>query len=298
MNKRGLAFVFFGAVLWGTTGTSQALAPEGAGSLAIGALRLLVGGLALLGIMLARRSQARQGTSPRLPLGAVIGAAACMAAYQVLFFAGVARTGVAVGTIVGIGSSPILAGALGFLFRGERPGWRWAAATFLAVLGCALLLLAGAEIRLDGGGIALAIGAGAAYSTFSLVSKQMLDRHPVETVMAVVFSLGAVMLSPLLFTQRIDWAFTPRGAAVILHLGLLATALAYLLYGRGLALLPLSTAVTLSLAEPLTAGILGVALLGEKMTALSFAGVALIFSGLVVLAARRPAAAGSLEPTP
>ena len=36
------------AVLWGTTGTSQALAPTGAPSSLVGAIRLLVGGATLL----------------------------------------------------------------------------------------------------------------------------------------------------------------------------------------------------------------------------------------------------------
>ena len=69
----------------------------------------------------------------------------------------------------------------------------------------------------------------------------------------------------------------------MLHLGLFATALAYILFGKGLRLVPLATAVTLSLAEPLTAGMLGVLLLGEKLSLPAGLGIVLIFSGLVVL---------------
>jgi drug/metabolite transporter, DME family len=57
--------------------------------------------------------------------------------------------------------------------------------------------------------------------------------------MAVVFSLGALMLAPLLLTQDLRW-LAARGAAVILHLGLIATALAYTLFGKGLKLIPLA----------------------------------------------------------
>lgn len=270
-------------MLWGTTGTAQALAPDGASPLAVGALRLLVGGAALLGFLFLRRPAPGTQTAGRLPGGPVLLAAGCMAAYQVLFFAGVARTGVAVGTIVGIGSSPVLAGLLGFLFRGERPGWRWGAATALAVAGCALLALAGKEIDIDLGGMLLAVGAGGAYATFSLASKGMLERHPVEQVMAVVFGLGALILAPLLLVEDTSWLADPRGIGVTAWLGLAATALAYSLFGQGLRLTQVATAVTLSLAEPLTAGTLGVALLGEQITPASAAGIALIFSGLVVL---------------
>jgi drug/metabolite transporter, DME family len=291
MNKKGVLFILAAAVLWGTTGTAQALAPDGARPLAIGALRLLVGAVALMTFTLARRKisphPSLQGSTP-LPFRPVFLAAACMAAYQVLFFAGVARTGVAVGTIVGIGSSPVLAGILGFITRGERPGRLWGLATLLALAGCTLLALAGNEIQIDPFGLLLAVGAGAAYATFSLTSKGLLEQQPVDRVMATVFGLGAILLLPLLWTQDLSWLRQPVGIGAILHLGLLATALAYTLFGQGLLLTPVATAVSLSLAEPLTAAILGVTLLGERLTLPAGFGIALIFSGLVILSFQKP----------
>jgi DME family drug/metabolite transporter len=268
-------------VLWGTTGTAQALAPPGAQSLAVGALRLLVGGLALLAAQRATKTSLVIGKGDRLP---ILLAALCMAAYQALFFAGVRLTGVAVGTVAGIGSSPVLAGLLGWLFRGERPGWRWGIATLLAVSGCALLALGGQEIQVSPLGLLLAIGAGGAYATFSLASKNLLARQPVLPVMAMAFGLGAVLLAPSLLFQDLSWLAQPRGWAVILHLGLFATALAYLLFGQGLKQTPLATAVTLSLAEPLTAAMLGVLALGERLILPEGIGILLIFGGLIVLA--------------
>jgi len=43
MKNRGYWFVLLAACLWGTNGTVQALAPEAAQPLAIGALRILLG---------------------------------------------------------------------------------------------------------------------------------------------------------------------------------------------------------------------------------------------------------------
>jgi DME family drug/metabolite transporter len=298
MDRRGTLCVLGAAVLWGTTGTAQALAPAGAGPLAIGAMRLVVGGAALLAVLLFRRSPAGAPSIFRLPAGPALLAAGCMAAYQVLFFAGVARTGVAVGTVVGIGSAPVLAGALGWLFRGERPGRRWAAATLLAVTGCALLTLAGEQLDVDPLGMLLAVGAGGAYATFSLASKGLLESRPVEQVMAVVFGLGALMLSPLLLTQPTGWLASPRGLGVVAWLGVAATALAYTLFGQGLRLTPLAAAVTLTLAEPLTAGTLGVLLLGEQLSLAAAAGIALIFGGLVVLSIPIKRALSAASPVP
>ena len=47
------------------------------------------------------------------------------------------------------------------------------------------------------------------------------------------------------------------------------------------------TAVTLSLAEPMTAASLGILVLGEQLNPQAFFGISLILTGLVVLVVRR-----------
>jgi DME family drug/metabolite transporter len=204
----------------------------------------------------------------------------------VLFFSGVARTGVAVSTIVGIGSSPILAGLLAFVFRGERPGWKWVIATVLAVAGGSLLASGASSasgLHVEPLGLLLAIGAGGAYATFILVSKGLLEGSSSEMALAVIFCLGALILLPLLLTQNMAWLFQPRGLAVALHLGLVTVGVGYTLFWAGLRRVPVAMAGTLTLAEPLTAGLLGVLVLGEHLTLTAGLGIGLILVGLVVL---------------
>jgi len=280
IDRSGLWLVLAAAVFWGTTGTTQALAPAGAQPAVVGAVRLAVGGSGLLTLALARGALSRDG---RWPLWNTLVAALSMAAYQLCFFAGVAKTGVAVGTIVGIGSSPVLAGVIGYLIRGERPGWRWALATALATGGCGLLILAGSAIQVNLLGLLLATAAGGSYALFTVMSKGLLEDKPPEAVMAVIFGLGALILSPIFLTSDLNWLAQPRGMAVALHLGLVTVALAYTLFARGLKRVPVATAATLTLAEPLTAGLLGVLLLKERLTLLALAGIVLIFAGLMLL---------------
>ena len=59
---------------------------------------------------------------------------------------------------------------------------------------------------------------------------------------------------------------TARGLAVATYLAVLTTALAYLLYARGLRTTAVTTATTLGLAEPAVAAVLGLAVLGEHLT--------------------------------
>jgi DME family drug/metabolite transporter len=213
-----------------------------------------------------------------------------IAAYQPLFFGGVARTGVAVGTVVGIGSSPVFAGLLGMVVRGERPGGRWLAATALALAGTALLVGTGGGggDEVDPAGIGLALGAGLSYAIYVLASKLALDRGcDPDAATLVVFGVAGALLVPVALAAGIDPLLTPGGVLMVAHLGVITVALAYLLFGRGLADVGVGAAGTLTLAEPATAATLGVVVLGERPGAATAAGIGLIVAGLVALAARR-----------
>jgi DME family drug/metabolite transporter len=75
----------------------------------------------------------------------------------------VADTGVAVGTVVAIGSAPVFTGLLASSFAGERLTRGWAGATALGCAGMCTLLLgggSGGEVSLPGVGLALLAGAG------------------------------------------------------------------------------------------------------------------------------------------
>ena len=287
--------VVMAAVLWGTTGTAQAFAPAGATPLAVGAVRLVLGGLGLLALALlvGQRWRNRPGAWPVVAMGAI-----GIAVYQLSFFAGVHRTGVAVGTVVAIGSAPILAGLLAWMVDQRRPDGRWLVATLLALAGCGLLMAAGdAAVTVDAIGVLLAIGAGGSYAVYALASKLLLADHPAEITMAVVFCGGALLVLPLLWVVDLSWLAQPAGLAVAAHLGLITVTLAYVLFGRGLQVTPLATAVTLTLAEPLTAALLGLFVLGEQLTAAMGLGIVLLLAALSILAAsgaalrrRRPAA--------
>jgi DME family drug/metabolite transporter len=277
----GVFFVIGAALLWGTTGTAQAFAPAGFDPLVIGTLRLMVGGVVLLLLAGSRREI---GPLREWSMLQVILAGSFTACYQLCFFAAVAKTGVAVGTVVGIGSAPIAAGLLGYFFRGERPSRRWFVATLLAIVGCVLLSFSGGHVKIDLFGILLALTAGVSYAAYTLSIKGLLEKHAPNAVMALVVCAGAIMLSPLLLSRNLEWVLQPRGIIVVLHLGLATMALSYWLFARGLKTVQVSTAVTLTLAEPVTASTLGVFLLGELLTAQAFGGIGLIFIGLALLA--------------
>ncbi|MFG6147024.1 EamA family transporter [Halobacillus sp. B23F22_1] len=274
--------VLSAAVLWGTTGTAQTFL-DNSHPISVGAMRLAVGGafLTLTAIALNKLS------FKKLSLGYVLMAAVCMACYQPFFFSAVSMTGVAIGTVVGIGSAPIMAGAIDWVVRKRRKSIRWWGATFLSVMGCIMLFINSGDVVIDPLGILFALGAGLSFAGYTLLSEKLVKSDSSISVAAIVFLSSAIMLSPLLFIFDSSWVFNENGIIVSLHLGVLATGFAYLLFSRGLVQVQGSTAVTLSLAEPLTAAILGVFLVGEEFSFLSWVGIALILGGLTVLSVPR-----------
>jgi DME family drug/metabolite transporter len=288
--------VLFAAVCFGTTGTAQALGPA-ASPVAVGAARIVFGGALL--VVVAHAMGLRL---PRLS-ATVAGIAVGVCVYQLSFFAAVKLTGVAVGTVVAIGTGPAAAGLLGRLVNGERLTGRWALATLCAAAG--VVLLAG-----DGGGavdpvgIALAVLAGAGYATCTVLSKRLIARGAApEGVMAAGFGGAAVLLVPVLAIAGPGFVTTPGGLALALYLGAVPTALAYVLFSRGLRSLTSGETATLVLAEPLTAAALGIAALGEQPTLAAGIGATLVLAGLAVLAAprrgrRAPAGEPVAEPAP
>jgi DME family drug/metabolite transporter len=162
-------------------------------------------------------------------------------------------------------------------------------ATALAIVGCSLLSLSGGDIAIDPQGILLAIGAGASYAAYTLMIKGLLEKHSPNAVMAIVVCVGAIMLLPLLINCDLNWLLQPRSIGVVLHLGLVTMALSYWLFARGLQTVQVATAVTLSLAEPMTAAILGILVLGEQLNTQAFSGISVILVGLVFLVLKRKA---------
>ncbi len=269
--------VLLAAVCFGTTGTAQALGPA-ASPVAVGAARIVLGGALLVAI--ARGMGVRIPRVDRTVL--VIAVGVCV--YQLSFFAAVKLTGVAVGTVVAIGSGPAAAGVLGRLVNGERLTGRWALATLCAAAGVALLAGEGGG-TVDPAGVGLAIAAGVGYATCTVLSRRLIVAGAApEGVMAAGFGGAAVLLVPVLAIAGPGFLATPGGLGLALYLGAIPTALAYVLFARGLRSLTSGETATIVLVEPVTAAALGVVALGEQASVAAGIGAALVLAGLAVLA--------------
>jgi DME family drug/metabolite transporter len=273
------------AVLFGTAGTAQAFGPATANPLSVGAVRQVIGGSVLLVIVLVWWLRVHGRRLPRWSgkVGWLVLAGACVMAFQATFFFGTRSNGVAVGTVIALGSSPLFAGVFEWLRR-RTPTRRWLAATGVAVAG--ILLLSGAigqAVALQPTGVLASLVAGAGYAGYAVSAGKVVQQgvSAVPATAAIVGTSGLIGAAVLPFTDN-SWLAEPRGLAVALWMGAVTVVVAYLLMGAALRQLPSSTAMTLGLAEPLTAATLGVAVLGESLTPLQLVGVLLVLGGIVI----------------
>ncbi|MEU5852014.1 DMT family transporter [Saccharopolyspora shandongensis] len=278
--------VLLAAFLWGTTGTAASFAPAAASPLSIGAATMGVGGVLLL--VIAGRSALdvlRAGRTGLLLVGAL-----AVAVYPLAFYSSMALAGVAIGTVITLGSAPVFAAVLERVADGVRLDRRWALAAAVSVLGLLLITVGG-----EGGvGADVVVGAllgllgGAAYVVYSWAAARIMrGGHGSRAVMGAMFGAGAVVLLPVLAFTGGPLLSSPSGLLVAGYLAVIPMGLAYLLFGAGLRRTSASIATTLSLLEPVVAALLSVLIVGERLGVAAWCGIALIGIGLVLVSTRR-----------
>ncbi|OEC01004.1 transporter [Lysinibacillus sphaericus] len=272
-------FVLLAAILWGMTGTAQTFLDKGVSSIAVATIRSAIGGgLLLVAVVLLRKISFRTWSWKWTIL-----AAASIALFQGLFFTSIRLTGVAIGTVVTIGSAPMFSGMLEWLFWKTRPSKVWGIATIMTITGCMLLFINSGDRAIHLGGVGLAVCAGLSFAVYTNMSKQLMAQQEALPAVAMTFSICAVLLLPFSISSGFSWLAEMQNLWTMIFMGVMCTSIAYLLFLSGLQKISSSSAVTLSLAEPLTAAMLGVLLVGEHLSSTSWVGVAMLLGGIVVL---------------
>jgi drug/metabolite transporter, DME family len=271
-------------LLWGTGGLTGTLLGRDAGAspLFVAALRLLAGG----GLVIAFRVAPRR----RWPIGraawtrvAVTGLLA--ATFQAAYFSAVSLTSVSLATLITIGGAPVIVTVAEAVLGRKRVSRSSLGPTALALAGLGLLigLPAGgysSAALLAGAGLALLASGG--FATLTLISSSPVPGLDPEAVTGIGFAAGGLVLLPFAAVLG-GLAFRPSAAVIGLLAALAAgpTALAYTLYFRGLRTAPASTGALLSLLEPLTATVLGVLVLGNRLSPAGLTGAVLLAAAVV-----------------
>ncbi len=225
-----------------------------------------------------------------LPAVAVLGLTGIVG-YHGLFFAALEHTSAGNTAIINA-LSPVLTALAAAALLGERLGTRAYAGIGVACAG-ALVLVSGADparlarLALNRGDL-LMLGAVACWVAYSLVLRRLLARY---AAFGLTFhaTLAGVLVLVVVTTVSGGWSgiagMSARALGAIVYMGAFASGLGYLLYTFSVARLgPTRTSSVVYCTVPVFVALLALATLGEPITAVALASIALVVAGLRLLA--------------
>ncbi|MEU1405580.1 EamA family transporter [Streptomyces sp. NPDC005728] len=262
-------------VSWGTTYavTTEFLPADR--PLFTGLMRALPAGLVL--VALARVLPRGVWWAKAFALGALN-----IGAFFPLLFVSAYRLPGGMAAVVG-SVGPLFVVGLSALLLGQRPAARTLLTGLVAAFGVSLVVLKGAG-ALDTVGVLAAVASTASMAAGTVLTKKWGRPDGVGPLALTGWQLtaGGLLIAPVAFlVEGAPPALDGRAAGGYLYLALANTAVSYWLWFRGIGRLGATRAGFLGPLSPLTAAVVGWAALGQALTPVQVAGMALAFGATV-----------------
>lgn len=293
-SRRGLWLIVGAAALWGTTGVAtQAIYDlSSTNALSVAFSRLAIAALVLLLLcwrMLGKRvwRVKRRDALLMLCMGSM------QATSQYCYFAAIPECGITIATLIAICVAPVIVVLFATLFLRERITKKILLALVCALAGTALLTGTPSGKEAFGSllaGVFLSLIAATAYANVILIGRTLSSRYHSLQINATSFGSGALILLGCSMTTRLVLSYPAESWLLLLYMGCIPTALAYVLFQVGMRSTPATLTSILTFCEPLTAAILAWLLFGERLSLLGILGALLLLGtiGLLALAESRP----------
>jgi len=281
----GVLAVAAAASTWGTLGLfAKILYAQGVSFESLVAVRASVGWLAVIGFLLATQGArslrvARRDLAFLVPLGLV-----GIGFFYLLYFYTVRESTVGTAAIL-LYSAPAFVVILARLFLKEPLNAAKVFALLLTVGGIFLVVGAYAPANLEVSPKILLTGllSGLTYGLYAIFGRPLAGHLSPAVILSYALAFGSALLIVAALPTLDTLIRLPAGSyLLLLMLSVVHTALAFALYTFGIRHLGAGRAAIVATIEPVVAGILGVTLLGEELTALKALGALLVLAGAVL----------------
>ena len=281
----GVLAVAAAASTWGTLGLfAKILYAQGVSFESLVAVRASVGWLAVIGFLLATKEArslrvARRDLAFLVPLGLV-----GIGFFYLLYFYTVRESTVGTAAIL-LYSAPAFVVILARLFLKEPLNAAKVFALLLTVGGIFLVVGAYAPANLEVSPKILLTGllSGLTYGLYAIFGRPLAGHLSPAVILSYALAFGSALLIVAALPTLDTLIRLPAGSyLLLLMLSVVHTALAFALYTFGIRHLGAGRAAIVATIEPVVAGILGVTLLNEELTALKALGALLVLAGAVL----------------
>jgi DME family drug/metabolite transporter len=282
----GIAMLIGTGVLWGTIGVaSKAIADDGTlDAISISWLRSVIASpVCILAAWIAlgpRLFQAR-----RRDFRLMLGLGVVLIFYQWFYLAAIDRIGVSAATLISLCGAPVIVAVVSALVLHESLAGPVGLALVGAIAGTVLLIgrpdAASSSTTLVGVLFAMACAAGIAGHVIGL--RSIAHRvHPLQPL-AIGFPVGAILFAPVALRRGVSFDQPTTSWLLLVYLGVVPSALAYVLYQRGLQEVTASMASIVTLLEPLIAAVLAWIFFDERLGFWGWIGGALLIGSIWIL---------------
>jgi len=247
-------------------------------------LRFCFGSLVLLPLLFRRRRRFTRQDSSRILLASLVG----IPLQFLIQFKGLALTTVSHASLM-VSTLPILLALSAVFFLHEKLRlFEWGVLLF-STLGAVLISVSkasqGPQPSIRGDLLVVLFMIAAVFLT--LLTKRLMEAYDPSYVTASMIFAGTVFLVAWsAIFERPQFTFSARAWLAVAAQGVLATAVAYILWNWGMARLPAAKAGIFFNMEPLVGTLLGVVVLSEKLGGLTIIGGAMIIGGAVYFSTR------------
>lgn len=285
MKKSGLIYIILASVLWGTSGLFvDHLAPYGMTSLQMTFIRGLVA-FACMGIfvLISDRSMIKTNFKEILLF---IGSGCSFFLTASSYYQSMQLTSVSTAVVL-MYTAPIFVMIYSTTFLGEKLNPLKLIAVIGMIAGCSLVSGIIGGFKVDAVGIAIGFLSGISYASYNIITKIQMQKgiNPVKAnFYCFLFSMivGMVASKPVGIIDCISQN-PPVVISLSIGMGIFACILPYFFYTIALREIPVGTASSLGILEPMAATILSVLILGESLSLYSAMGIILILGSVFLL---------------
>lgn len=288
--ERGAVLIFMAGCLWGSIGLFiRWMSDAGASAATISFLRMAFAFVILAVITVVRSGISAFRVSKRTIFYSAMLGLVCHGVYNVFYSWAVVRTGVTISAVL-LNVAPVFTAIISATFFRERITTRKGIALIINVIGCVLAASGGrfTVAALSISGILFGVAAGLCYALTAIFGKLAGEDSDPFVISTYSYLFAALFLAVFMKPWETSLTLTLPVVWLGFLYALIPTAIGYLFYYRGVQQMHESSKVpVIASMETVTAAVLGVLVLGEKLTVLHYLGIVVVMGSIVLMQEKR-----------